>query len=368
MSYGGIIGEKGFTHTHTSRSHFLQKFHFTFPPNQANTLHTMTFNLLTTIKSTPLSPLMILCGPEVSVRQECRRRLVTRALEGAVKEMNYTAYESETVDLSTLLSACLDFPCFAERRVVLLKGSLKLNKKQSPQLIQYIQNPQETTTFIFETNSLDGRLDWVKKLKKSPHTTLLEFPMARPQECFQWMGSIFKREGKQASREVLEKIYQYLGADLGALSGAVRQVSLFVGDSPKVELNDVDQLLVKITDENVFAVMDHLFEGKQSEFLKALNALLKTGEAPLKILSLVYRHLAILLSLQSSPELAQTQFKLSPWILKKYHTQLKRLGSRLDISLLAPLVLADRQLKSSTHPPQLILLYCVEEMMERIHA
>jgi len=99
-----------------------------------------------------------------------------------------------------------------------------------------------------------------------------------------------------------------------------------------------------------------VFTGKKEELYRSLGALLEAGEAPLKILALLYRHLSILLSLKEAPpRKVMSVFRLSPYYFKQYEHQVRRFARRLNPGLLAPIEALDRQLKSSGLSPDLVL-------------
>ena len=106
-----------------------------------------------------------------------------------------------------------------------------------------------------------------------------------------------------------------------------------------------------------------MFTGKKIELARSLGALLDSGEAPLKVLALIYRHLSVLLALQSSGGKKDSSLlRMSPYVLRKYEGQVRRFGTSLTPSLLGPMAQADVRLKSSPLPKDLLLKICVEEV------
>lgn len=322
----------------------------------------MSLHLLKTSEKIALTPLIALIGPEVYVRRELREALIRRALGAGLREMNYSSFQAGEDEMAKVVDACRDYPCFSEKRVVLLREPSRLRKKEVPELLSYFENPVPSTLFLLEDEKLDGRLDWVKLLKKQ--SQWIETSEASPRECLQWIQSCFQTEGKKAESEVRERLLEWIGVSLGGLKITVTQLCLFVGDSPQVTLKDLETLLVKVTEENIFEVVDQIFAGNIRECHRSLGALLEGGEAPLKILALVYRHLAILLTLKDSRNSKGSELlRMPPMFRQKYEVQTQRFGSKLHLGLLAPVARADLQLKLSPLDKSLILKNCVEEMI-----
>ena len=321
----------------------------------------MSLNLLKSADQIPLDPVICLIGPEDFVRRKLRERTVERALTGAMRDLNLSHFQAGEDELAKAMDACRDYPCLSEKRVVRLSSASKIRKKESEELIAYLEKPASSTILIVEDEKLDGRLDWVKALKKRSHW--VDIPEAKADEARDWVRILFKREGKKASEEVVGRLVEWLGTSLGALQLAVTQLSLYIGARGEIALQDLEALFVKLSEEDVFQVIRALFSKDPSAWHVGLRRLTDSGEAPLMILALLYRHLSILLSLKEGKagEVAKI-FRINPYFLKEYESQLRHFGSKLNASILAPLTYADHALKSSRHSSPLILEKAVEEV------
>lgn len=322
----------------------------------------MSLSLLKTADKIPLDPVVALIGPEGYLREKIRESLVARALGAALKDMNYAQFFAGDDDIRRVTETCQDYPCFAERRVVVLRDAGDLKAKEAETLSAYLDSPQPTTLLLIDDEKLDGRLEWVKKLKKKARVLELEAPGR--DEAEQWLRDCLQREGKKATPEVIERIVDWIGSSLQALQLTASQCALFLGDRPELKIKDVEDLLVKVTDENVFEVIDALFQKNYVQLHRSLEALLESGEEPLKILSLIHRHLSILLTLKfSGLRRAGSLFRMPPMVWKKYEQQAHRYGKRLSLALWAPLTRADLRLKGSALPRPLLLKRCVDEII-----
>ncbi len=323
----------------------------------------MSISLLNSASKIPLRSLIALVGPEAYVRHEVREHLVKRALGAALKDMNYGHFQAGEDEISKILDACRDYPCFAEKRVVVISEASAFKKKDAAELLAYFQNPVPSTVLIVEDEKLDGRLDWVKVLKK--HSEYIEIAEAQPEECLDWVRRCFAKEGKGAESEVVARIVEWVGNSLSALQLTVAQLCLYGGERPEVCLEDVESLLVKVSEENIFKVIDGIFSGDVAELHRSLQALLEAGEAPLKILALLYRHLSILLVLKfDGGSDASSLFRLGPMVRRLYERQARQYAGRLNFSLLAPIAQADVRLKSSNLPNELLLQHCVGNIID----
>lgn len=301
-----------------------------------------------------LEPVIGLIGGDPLLRQRIREILIARALPKNLAGMNLSRFQVGETPMADILAASRDFPCLAEHRVVILTQLGKLKKKEAPAWAAYLKSPPATTCLIAEAEKLDGRLEWVKIFKKQ--ASLWELPQVQRDEALEWIREGFRNEKKKWGEGVCEQILEWVGRDLGILEQAVIQLALWTGDRPEVTLRDVESLLKPISEENIFEVIDALFSSQPARKFKRLNRLLESGEPPLKILSLIYRHVSILLSLDFRI------FPMPPMARRRYTEQARRLASRLHPGLLATLCRADRALKGSPLSPGLVLKKHVEEL------
>ncbi len=320
----------------------------------------MLFDLFKSVQKMELEPVVVLLGTDGFVREKLRNTLIDRALGPAIREMNLAKFQGGDEELNRAMEACRDYPCFAEKRVVWIGNAEKIKKKDSQEILKYLEEVQPTTLLILEGEKLDGRLDWVKALKKNGKW--VEIPEATREECAAWVRKCLQGSGKKFAPEVPDRMVELLGNSIGGLKLAVDQLILYVGRRETITCEDVEELFIKVSEEDIFGVVDSLIEEKTAKREKSFQALLETGEAPLKILALLFRHLSILLSLQDKKSHEGRGFPLPPFLKKKYEAQLRRFSRPLSISLLKPLARADREMKGSCLHSDLILKNCVDEV------
>lgn len=315
----------------------------------------------------PLSPVVVVLGPDPFWLHQVVSLFKDRALGEEFAEMNDSSFVAGETPLEQVLQACRDFPCFAERRVVWLKDAGRIKKKESKFLIDYLQSPPETTLLLISDAKLDGRLDWVKKLKKNALWVQLN-PLDR-QGALSFLQGAFRDRNLDYDEEVLDALVEALGTQLGILSQTVEQLATYLAEGERLTLEAATPFLKKVSEENIFEVIEATFTGDQRRLSAGLEHLLQSGEAPLKILTLLYRHLSILLSLQNSGEAETRQvFRLPPFIIKNYQQQVRRFGAKLQLGLLGPLVATDHALKHSGLPAPLILKQGLSDLVHRLNA
>src|SRR3972149_4369063 len=104
--------------------------------------------ILKKAQTMPLDPVIGLIGGDSVLRQRFRESLIRRALPQGMAEMNLGRYQAGETPMPEILAACQDYPCFAERRVILLSDFGKLKKKEAEPWMAYLKSPQKTTCLI----------------------------------------------------------------------------------------------------------------------------------------------------------------------------------------------------------------------------
>jgi DNA polymerase-3 subunit delta len=316
-------------------------------------------SLLPNVKKLADLPVVAIIGGDPFLRNVIQKQLREIALGESFAQMNFGHFLAGEKAMADILAACRDFPCFASRRVVLLQDLEKIKKKEGTELIPYLQDPQPTTLLILEGAKADGRLEWVKVLKKT--SEWVEVPTGSTPDAIEWVRQCFSKWKGNYEEGVPEQMVEILGTSFGLLQQATDQLLLMTGPGKTVSQKGVEQLFVKVAEENIFEVLDALFQGDRVGLHRSLDRLLSSGEAPLKILALLYRHLSILLSLRDGRG-GQTWslFRMPPHARRQYQNQASRFGKQLHVGLLQPLVETDRGLKGSPLPKATILKNCVE--------
>ncbi|MDX1386608.1 MAG: DNA polymerase III subunit delta, partial [bacterium] len=219
-------------------------------------------SLLPNLKRLAENPVVALIGGDPFLRSEIQKRLREEALGESFADMNFGQYSAGEKPMGEVLAACRDFPCFAPRRVVLVQDLEKLKKKEGSDLISYLKDPQPSTLLILEGAKADGRLEWVKVLKKNAEW--VDVQEGSTPDAVAWVRECFSRLKGDFEEGVPEQMVEILGTSFGLLQQASDQAHLLAGPGQAVTLQDLERLFVKVAEENIFEVLDALFQGDQA--------------------------------------------------------------------------------------------------------
>ena len=107
--------------------------------------------ILKQIKENNFQHLYLLYGEERYLKNQYTEKL-REALSGN-DEMNTHFYEGKDINVGEIIDLAETLPFLADRRVIFLKNS-GLFKSGGEKMTQYLENPNETTYFVFTERQL----------------------------------------------------------------------------------------------------------------------------------------------------------------------------------------------------------------------
>lgn len=108
-------------------------------------------------------------------------------------------------------------------------------------------------------------------------------------------GEILAKAGKTLTDDAWLALGRKTGFDLAASMNALERLILYTEGRRVVEANDVESLIVRSREEDIFALTTALGEGKTALAMNIINALIDQGTPPLMILTMLVREVRLLL-------------------------------------------------------------------------
>ena len=102
------------------------------------------------IASGDIAPVYLFSGDDVFRKQEITKQIIS-ALK--IDEFNLTQEDcQQTKDIGEILTLANTMPAFANRRIIVLNNIDKLTKNPLAALVNYLQNPLNTTCLVLFHN------------------------------------------------------------------------------------------------------------------------------------------------------------------------------------------------------------------------
>ncbi len=237
--------------------------------------------LETALKQQSLGPLYLILGEEDLLRDAALALLKTTVL-GDGGDFNYEQFYGDEAGGSDIVAAASEMPVFAERRFVVVKSAEKLPARESEPLLEYLGDPNETTTLVFVSPKLDGRLKFSQALSKTAVT--IDCSPLRDGQLGPWLAREAARLGVRLDDDAGQLLKEVSGGSLYAVRRELEKLAAYVtGDRPATAA-DVQMLRGTEPGISVFDLTIAIAAGDRARTLSILARNLDAGEAPLRIL------------------------------------------------------------------------------------
>lgn len=297
------------------------------------------------------SPLYFFCGEEPYLINQAVNYVKVCALHGGAADFNFNSYYAADVEVSQVKDEVETLPMMAPRRVVLLREVQDLTDKEWAVLEPLFTQPVDSTVFIL----VGGKIDKRKKIYKCLYEQAQHVEFKKPYEnqIPGWIRQIGKSHEISLSDEAVQLFHRLVGSQLLEVESEIIKLRDFIGERKHAELEDVAQCVSKKREENVFELTESIAKGDRVQALVHLVHLLDQGQNEIGIVSLVARHMRILILVKqgldqniNGQKLAQYA-QVPPYFVQNYVAQAKKWSIRRLEMVLVILAETDKALKSS---------------------
>ncbi|HEX7673740.1 MAG TPA: DNA polymerase III subunit delta [Bdellovibrio sp.] len=298
-----------------------------------------------------LAPLYFLFGEEPYLLNQSVERFKYAVLNEGAIDFNYSLFYASDADVVVVRDAVETLPMMAARRLVILKEAQELTDKEWTELEPLIENAVDSTVFVILASRVDKR--------KKPIRTMLdkaecvEFKKPYENQIPSWINYIAQSLGLAISNEAIHLLHKLVGHHLTEIEGELKKLGEFVEGQRRIEVADVAQVVSRSKEENVFDLTKAIGESDRVKALEHLVHLLDQGQNEIGIISLVARHIRILLTVKKGMDEGLHGAKLAhyaqvpPYFLENYTDQARRWTAKKLEQTLVVLSETDKALKSS---------------------
>lgn len=201
--------------------------------------------------------------------------------------MNWSVFNAEdNLDMDDIINLCNTLPFLSERRVVIVRNGHKLSARQMDQLVSYLDDPCEATTFILVLEVEKADRDLVRLLKKfDAKADVIRFePMRNRNDRIRWIMERALFHGKKMDKDAAMLLADLTGSSLWYLDSETVKLCLYAGNRQSVTIDDVHEVVARTVEPAVFAFLDSLFDRKR-DVLSRLYEIELSGISDLEIIS-----------------------------------------------------------------------------------
>jgi DNA polymerase-3 subunit delta len=313
--------------------------------------------LLRSLDEGRIDPLYLTVGPEAYLCAESGCAIAEAALRGTlVREFNESTFSLFTMDAVQAVAAAEQLPMMSERRVVVISDFGKLREADEEVLIRYLENPAPSSVVIFVARDLDKRRKLTRALLDN--CTVVDFPPLADGEAKTWARNYLRKAKISTDERALSEIVSLVGTDIQTLSSELDKLITAAGDSRKINLDLVDDLIGRSRELSNFDLTDHLINRNRKKAMEILHRLLDDGSEPVMLIGLIagnYHRLAIAKDLltRKGKDAVFQQVRM-PWRKQAEYLATLQRSTESDIARgIQRIAAADLAIKTSQANPRL---------------
>jgi DNA polymerase-3 subunit delta len=167
---------------------------------------------------------------------------------------NLTVFYGKDADWASVVNACMGYPMFGERKVVLLKEAQQM--KDIEKLENYIQKPLSSTVFVvsYKDKKLDARTKFSKAVKQ--YGELLSTKKIYESQLPEWTQQMVAGYGLSINHNALLLLVDHIGNDLSRLKNEVEKISINLNSKKTITEDDIEKYIGVSKEFNVFELQD----------------------------------------------------------------------------------------------------------------
>ena len=163
---------------------------------------------------------------------------------------NLSVFYGKDANWSDVVNACMRYPMFAEKQVVLLKEAQQM--KELDKLENYIRNPLASTIFIIshKEKTINKTTKLGKFIKKE--SELFTSEKIRDYKLVEWVTDYLKSQDFTMSSKAIQLLTEHLGSDLSRIVNELEKLTLNLGQRKTITEDDIEKFVGVSKEYNAF--------------------------------------------------------------------------------------------------------------------
>jgi DNA polymerase-3 subunit delta len=247
-----------------------------------------------------------------------------RGVEKLRRGREVESYDASETTPEAVVSACNSYSLFGEGPFVIVRNLDTWNAAQKAVVVAYLDNPAPDADLVLLGQKLGARERLLAAVKKSGDVHSFEQPTGKA--LVRWVVGHAKGLGLDLPDDVAGSLIERCSGDKQRLVTETEKLALYVSDRPATG-EDVEALCPPDVQSNIFAFVDALGVGDRGRAIRLLEALISTGEPPLRATYMVRRQFRLVARARalfargaSQGEVAR-ELKVPPFVARKLEEQ-----------------------------------------------
>lgn len=230
------------------------------------------------------APVTLLYGDADLLLQRAVREIIEGALEESEREYGLIRVNADEAGLSGVIAEMQSGSLMAPRRVVVVREVTALSNSEQKALAPRIAEPQQGLSMVLvaakppEQQRRFGvpvAADLKRAIEAAGQIVQLNAP--REGALPGWAVGEMQALGKELRRDAAAALCQTVGGDLDRMMREIEKLAAYVGDRGEVTVEDVQAVSVRVTEADIFELMDAIGRKDAATALTMLDGVLPEG-------------------------------------------------------------------------------------------
>lgn len=294
----------------------------------------------------------LLLGKERFLKQEFIQDLRKKCFPSGDSGFNFINFTAKKDSLGAFFDFCRTAPFLSQKRMAVFWDADKLSAADKERFLTEWNGAFPTSAEIVicsdESNARrDSLLQGISE-KTKPLTFHVPFDRDIPG----WIAASAKKREKILDRTAAHLLVDRIGKDLALVDAAIEQLSIYVSPKTAITAADVEALLGKSAEQDVFALMDYLMDRNTAAALSQLRRLMGEGVRGPEILAVLalqadkLKKGLVLLKEGVPAERIGGELRIHSFFLDKFMKQLRGLSPEKILHLSRKMLDADQAIKT----------------------
>lgn len=249
------------------------------------------------LEARSFAPIYFLFGDEPYLLNQCVSRFKYAVLDENTMDFNYAMFYAADADVTVIRDTVETLPVFSPHRLVILKNAHELKDSELLELEPVLENPVDSTVFVILAEKIDKRKKAIKLLLD--HAFCVEFKKPYDNQIPQWISYIAQNFNLKIQQDAIHRLHKLVGNNLTEIESQISKIKEYLGDKNTVELADVNAVVSFSREENIFDFTKAIGQKDRVKALEQLVNLMDQGQNEIGIVSLLARHMRLLLTVRS---------------------------------------------------------------------
>lgn len=235
-----------------------------------------------------ISSLYYFHGEETYLMEQAVRQATAYLVNPDFRDFNLNLFYGNECKGQEIAEVAQTLPFFTDKRLIIVKKADDLSSQALDLLTPYVQDPSPSTCLIFVGGKVDQRRKFFVEMKKKGH--LVEFRRLYENQMPAFVRSEATRLEKKIDHAAIDLLVNLIGNSLQDVVSQMEKAAAYAGARDTITLEDVKEIVSDSRAKSVFDFANAVGHKDMGQALKALQVLVREGEALPLILAMLTRH------------------------------------------------------------------------------